>query len=123
MSHPAAPKSLSDLEQFKFQRIINEDPLTHSIILLGTLPAPDDSEETLAIVRIEKTALSAGDASRFLGPDSLLKKADLEGSTDIVFRPTISMFFSELCAVHLVVWLVWGRSPIRCQAQHNRPSE
>jgi m7GpppX diphosphatase len=106
MSHPAAPKSLSDLNKFKFQRIINEDPLTHSIILLGTLPSPDSSEGTLAIVRIEKTALSAGDAPKFLGPESFLQKADLEGSTDIVCCLPGLMLFTQTRAVHLVIRLV-----------------
>lgn len=85
MSHPAAPKSLEALNKFKFERILNEDPLTHSLLLLGTFPAHSaDSGQVTAIVRIEKTALNPADSTRFFGEEGLVNKVQVEGSTDIV---------------------------------------
>lgn len=64
------------------------DPITHALTLLGTLPtgsAPADSDEHApAIVRIEKTALTAGQAEQLLS--SSLKDAKLIEGTDIVSR-------------------------------------
>jgi m7GpppX diphosphatase len=85
MSNPAAPKSLSDLEKFTFERVLNEDPLTHTLILLGTFPRPEPSDEPLkAVIRIEKTALNPGDGPRFFGANGIIKRVEVEGSTDIV---------------------------------------
>ncbi|KAG2009649.1 mRNA decapping enzyme [Coprinopsis cinerea AmutBmut pab1-1] len=79
MSHPAAPKSLEDLQAFEFTRILNEDPLTHTLTLLGSLRTEQ------AIIRIEKTPLNASDASKFLRPGDggLVRRIQLEESTDI----------------------------------------
>ncbi|KAF8168212.1 scavenger mRNA decapping enzyme [Crassisporium funariophilum] len=74
------------LNDFSFEKVINEDPLTHSLILLGTFPSPDDQnlgEKVKAIVRIEKTALDPGDAPRFFGETGLINRAVVEGATDI----------------------------------------
>lgn len=85
MSNPAAPKSLADLEKFTFERVLNEDPLTHSLILLGSFPRPELSDGSVkAVVRIEKTALSPDDGPRFFGANGIIKRVDMEGSTDIV---------------------------------------
>jgi len=86
MAHPAAPTSFSALNQFNFQRILNEDPLTHSLIILGTFPSRDldNNNQVKAIVRIEKTALNLGDGSKIFGDNGIVKKVQLEESTDIV---------------------------------------
>lgn len=78
-----------DLNKFTFERIINEDPATHSLALLGTLPLPDDPQtRAQAIVRIEKTALDANKASFYFSSNvdnpSLLQRVQLAGRSDIV---------------------------------------
>ncbi|RXW18165.1 hypothetical protein EST38_g7689 [Candolleomyces aberdarensis] len=80
MSHSAAPKDLADLRRFRFERVLNEDPLIHSIALLGTL---SEDPEVQAIIRIEKTALDASDAPRLFAEDGLIQSVKLEQSTDI----------------------------------------
>lgn len=90
MSQPG-PASLTTLKNFKFKRILNEDPTTHSLALLGTLPGPQIAGEIVqAIVRVEKTVLNSNDASRFFGEDGLIVKFKLEESTDIVWICSIS---------------------------------
>lgn len=87
MAHPAAPTSLDRLNKFKFEKVINEDPLTHSLIFLGSFPAPiggDSSERVTAIVKIEKTALDPESAQHFFAHDGAVKRVALEESTDIV---------------------------------------
>jgi len=88
MSHPAAPTTLDGLKNFRFERVINEDPTTHSLILLGTLPCPTqndspEGERVAAIVKVEKTALDAEHAKHFFSDTGLVKRVALEGSTDI----------------------------------------
>ncbi|KAF8879092.1 scavenger mRNA decapping enzyme [Gymnopilus junonius] len=84
MSHPAAPKSLEALNKFTFEKLLNEDPLTHSLILLGNFPDPDNiNDKITAVVRIEKTALHPENGSDFFGEKGLVKRVELEGSTDI----------------------------------------
>jgi m7GpppX diphosphatase len=95
MSHPAAPTSLDKLTKFNFESVINEDPVTHSITLLGTLPdaqgQSNPGERVRAIIRIEKTALAADQAkSLFSGENALLTRVELEESTDIVCIPFIA---------------------------------
>ena len=57
----SAPTSLDRLISFDFERVLNEDPATHSLIVLGSFPGvqgPDSpGERVRAIIRIEKTAL------------------------------------------------------------------
>ncbi|KAF8228052.1 HIT-like protein [Tricholoma matsutake] len=82
------PVSLDKLTKFNFEKIINEDPATHTIILLGTLPdtqGQDDSGERVrAIIRIEKTALAPDQAKSFFsGENALVTRVELEESTDI----------------------------------------
>ena len=85
MSNPSAPNTFSALDNFKFDRVINEDPLTHSLTLLGTFPNSSvDGEPVPAIVRVEKTALDPTNAPRLLGDNGLIQRAVMEESTDIV---------------------------------------
>ncbi len=60
------------------------DPITHALTLLGKLPVAGSAESADAVVRIEKTALSADTAGDFL-TKSLESSRLIEG-TDIV-RP------------------------------------
>jgi m7GpppX diphosphatase len=92
MSHPT---SIDKLNKFHFERVINEDPVTHSLILLGTLPAAhgqdDLGEHVRAIIRIEKTALAPDRAKSFFsGETAFLKRVEVEESTDIVWIPFIA---------------------------------
>ncbi|KAI0317319.1 scavenger mRNA decapping enzyme [Amylostereum chailletii] len=78
-----------NLENFECQRVLNEDPQTHTVTLLGTLPPPPSSPESprhLAIIRIEKTALPSFS-------DTLVSNTKLIESTDIY-----SWFFGWLRA-------------------------
>ncbi|KAF9525497.1 scavenger mRNA decapping enzyme [Crepidotus variabilis] len=84
MPHSPASWSLESLNEFESENIINEDPVTHSLVLLGSFPDPDKSKARIkAIVRVERTALATSDAGRLFGVDSLLKRVKIEGSTDI----------------------------------------
>ncbi|KAI0718344.1 scavenger mRNA decapping enzyme [Cerioporus squamosus] len=76
-----ADYSLEHLKQFQFVRVLNEDPVTHALTLLGTLPLKDSSESSHAILRIEKTALSV-DAAEQIVPQFLESTKRIEG-TDI----------------------------------------
>lgn len=79
MSHPSAPKNVEDLQSFDFQKILNEDPLSHSLTILGSLGGSQ------AIIRIEKAALDVNEAPGLFCKDgSLIQRADLVQSTDIV---------------------------------------
>ena len=85
MSHPAAPKSLASLNGFCFNKVLNEDPFTHSIVLHGTFPnATDPADKIQAIVRIEKTALDSENLARFFAENGYVQRVELEESTDIV---------------------------------------
>lgn len=87
MSNPAAPKSLSGLNEFSFIRILHEDPFAHSIVLLGTFPSPTEpADKVQAIVRIEKTALNSENPARFFSENGYVQRVELEECTDIV-RP------------------------------------
>ncbi|KAI1798380.1 scavenger mRNA decapping enzyme [Ganoderma leucocontextum] len=72
---------LTILKQFQFERVLNEDPITHALTLLGKLPLAGTSESADAIVRIEKTALSTDSAGDIL-TKSLASSKLIEG-TDI----------------------------------------
>jgi len=98
MAHPAAPTSLDALNKFKFVRILNEDPLTHSITLLGNFPERDGLGDVPAIVRVEKTALNVNDAPHLFGERRSIRKVVLEESTDIVrFLTMDSALLIECC--------------------------
>lgn len=99
MPHPAPPTSFSALNQFVFERVLNEDPLTHSLIILGTFPTPDVDNQIRAIIRIEKTALNPGDSPFFFGDNGMIKKIQLEENTDIV-RMWSTASWSQVDAVH-----------------------
>lgn len=99
-----APMSLKTLRNFKFERILNEDPITHSLALLGTLPASDSADDAVqAVVRVEKTALNSNDAPRLFAEDGLIKRLQLEESTDIV-----STCSAQMCC------LTWCHSTLGC---------
>jgi hypothetical protein len=88
-SHEHHPMTPEDLNKFIFERIINEDPATHSLALLGSLPSPDDPQtRAQAIIRIEKTALDANNVSFYFssntGTPGLLQRIELAGHSDIV---------------------------------------
>jgi len=83
MSHPAAPKTLEALRDFKFERILNEDTLTHSIIFLGSLPAPEGDGQVQAIIRIEKTVLDSAQIPSIFHSLGGIERVELEQSTDI----------------------------------------
>jgi m7GpppX diphosphatase len=53
-----------DLGAFKFERILNQDPVSHAISFLGTLPNAEGAHGP-AIVRIEKTPLPESSAKEF----------------------------------------------------------
>ena len=83
--NPAAPKSLSGLNEFSFIRVLLEDPFTHSIVLLGTFPSPTEPTDKIqAIVRIEKTALNSENPARFFSENGYIQRVELEECTDIV---------------------------------------
>ena len=85
MAHPSSIASLESLKNFSLERILNEDPFTHALTFLGNVPAPNDEETKVkVIIRIEKTALNSEEAPCFFGHKGLIKKAELEESTDIV---------------------------------------
>ncbi|CDO73905.1 hypothetical protein BN946_scf185016.g62 [Trametes cinnabarina] len=70
------------LRQFRFERVLNEDPLTHALTLLGTLPVDGTSDARApAVVRIEKTALTSDNAEQLVSQH--LKDTKLLDNTDI----------------------------------------
>lgn len=76
--------TVAHLQKFTFERVLNEDPLTHSLILLGSFPDPSSNQIVKAVVRVEKTALKPSDGPSFFGETGLINKMALEESTDIV---------------------------------------
>ncbi len=84
MSHPAAPKTLETLRDFKFERILSEDTLTHSIIFLGSLPDPERDGQVQAIIRLEKTALDPAQVPSIFHSLGGIERVQVEQSTDIV---------------------------------------
>jgi len=126
MAHPASPKSIADLRAFLFKRVLNEDPLTHSVTLLGSFPGNDDdsANRVQAIIRIEKTALDLDDAKNFFEPTGLLDKVQFEEGTDIVTCPLPFLLISDRnIPVLLALWLAQDGEGTRCQNQHNLSSE
>ncbi|KAI0764831.1 scavenger mRNA decapping enzyme [Fomes fomentarius] len=69
------------LRQFQFERVLNEDPVTHALTLLGTLPVEGSSGAAPAILRIEKTALSVDAADQIVA--KFLESTKLIEGTDI----------------------------------------
>ncbi|KAI0280411.1 scavenger mRNA decapping enzyme [Russula aff. rugulosa BPL654] len=71
-----------ELDRFVFERVLNEDPIARSVILLGTLrptaasDISDAAEAKAAIVRIERTALPSFS-------DGLIATTKLIETTDI----------------------------------------
>jgi len=53
-----------DLKAFKFERILNQDPVSHAVSFLGTLPNAEGAHEP-AIIRMEKTPLPESSAKEF----------------------------------------------------------
>ncbi|VDB95599.1 unnamed protein product [Peniophora sp. CBMAI 1063] len=64
-----------NLRDFVFEKILNEDPLLHTVTLLGTQKI-NGSENVPAIIRIEKTALP-------VFTDGFVERSELIESTDI----------------------------------------
>jgi m7GpppX diphosphatase len=129
MSHPAAPKDLKRLQRFKFERILNEDTLTHSIIFLGYLPDSDEDDDVQAIIRIEKTALDPVQVPSIFQSLSGIDKVVLEQSTDIVrVHPQSEREHSDngypsyYSLVHLDVWLARTLQRTGRENQHHLPS-
>lgn len=112
MSNPAAPKSLSSLSKFSFNKVLHEDPFTHSIVLHGTFPSPTDPGEKIqAIVRIEKTALDSENPARFFSENGYVRRIELEECTDIVltlfFFVRGSWLLLMIFVVYMALWMVW----------------
>jgi m7GpppX diphosphatase len=84
MSHPATPKSFETLRRFKFERVLNEDPLTHFLVFLGSLPVPGSDDNVQAIIRLEKTALDPSQIPSIFHSLSGIERVEIEQSTDIV---------------------------------------
>ena len=103
---------------------LDQDPVAHSLTLLGSFPDMEDSSlMTPAVVRIEKTALSAANAPFFLG--RTLADVQLMESTNIVW--TTRVRYGRLLTVCLVVHLDAGMDQYltrtsRCQDQYRAPS-
>src|SRR6266576_6448769 len=102
-----------NLNKFIFERVIGEDVFTRSLILLGSLPSPDDHQtRAQAIIRIERTALDASNAPSFFSSDTnnpgLIQRTQLDGNTDIVcvLRILNIYTFNSLFAVRMVFWMV-----------------
>lgn len=79
-----------DLNEFVFDRILDENTLAHTLAVLGTLPSSTTPSEPLrAIIRFERTALSSTVASQL--SSGVLESTKQIGSTDIY-----SWFFAWL---------------------------
>ncbi|KAG1754784.1 HIT-like domain-containing protein [Suillus paluster] len=71
-----------DLEEFVFDRVLDENTLAHTVAVLGTLPSPSTSSAPLrAIIRFERTALPSTLASQL--SSGILESKKQIGSTDI----------------------------------------
>jgi len=100
----------ASLNKFKFERILSEDPITHSVALLGSFPwipisAIEPNTSTPAgvrvIIRVEKTALSPesveklfweSDVDGEVGKGGLVRRVEIVESTDIASpSPIISL--------------------------------
>ncbi|KZV89808.1 scavenger mRNA decapping enzyme [Exidia glandulosa HHB12029] len=74
-------RELEFLGNFQLTDVINEDPVAHSITLLGTLPTGTDSDKRdRAIITLQKTAFDAAELEHL---DSLLASVKLLESNDI----------------------------------------
>ncbi|KAJ3552481.1 hypothetical protein NM688_g4129 [Phlebia brevispora] len=79
---PLPLKDVEALKQFRFERILNEDPFAHSLALLGSFPDAEDPDATQsAIIRVEKTALPASFAPTLL--NQFVKDVQLMENTNI----------------------------------------
>jgi len=118
MSNPVAPTTLSRLNEFSFNKVLHEDPFTHSIVLHGTFPSlTEPTDKIQAIVRIEKTALDSENPGRFFSENGYVQRIELEESTDIVWLVFLNadacfiMIDDVLCfVVHMALWMVWKYS-------------
>ncbi|KAI0341516.1 scavenger mRNA decapping enzyme [Trametopsis cervina] len=71
---------IEKLKAFRFERLLNEDPVLHSLTLLGTIPN-NESTNLPAIVRVEKTPLPASSATTVI--EEQLDNVQPIESTDI----------------------------------------
>ncbi|CAE6495449.1 unnamed protein product [Rhizoctonia solani] len=72
--------NLDRLERFKLERVLNEDPLSHSISVLGTLPEGDRDGRRPTIVQVTKTPITAEAISSIQG---VFGKLETIGQNDI----------------------------------------
>ncbi|CAE6471758.1 unnamed protein product [Rhizoctonia solani] len=60
--------NLDRLQQFQLDHVLNEDPLSHSISILGTLPERDQEGKRIpAIIQVTKTPISAEEIASIRG--------------------------------------------------------
>ncbi|KAH7345783.1 scavenger mRNA decapping enzyme [Rhizoctonia solani] len=73
--------NLDRLEQFILDHVLNEDPLSHSISILGTLPERDQEGKRIpAIVQVTKTPISSKEITSIRG---VFGKLETIGQNDI----------------------------------------
>ncbi|KAH8083285.1 scavenger mRNA decapping enzyme [Cristinia sonorae] len=72
--------NLETLQKFKFERVLNEDPASHSTTVLGGFPLQDGTGISPAILRIEKLSLPSGVAEN---PRAIVNDFSLTESTDV----------------------------------------
>ncbi|KAJ1302195.1 hypothetical protein OPQ81_001021 [Rhizoctonia solani] len=72
---------LRRLENFKLDRVLNEDPLSHSISVLGTLPERDQGDKRIpTILQVTKTPITAEEITSIQG---VFGKLETIGQNDI----------------------------------------
>ncbi|KAL5637812.1 hypothetical protein ACGC1H_002172 [Rhizoctonia solani] len=75
--------NLDRLEQFRLDSVLNEDPLSHSISVLGTLPERDQEDKRIpAIVQVTKTPIAAEEIKAIQG---VFGKLETIGQNDIYY--------------------------------------
>ncbi|KLO12332.1 scavenger mRNA decapping enzyme [Schizopora paradoxa] len=72
--------NIETIRSFVFERVLNDDPFTHSSALLGTLPSPVTGDRSPAIIRVERSPIAPNVATSLPGR---LAKIKLIESTDI----------------------------------------
>jgi len=72
--------NIETIRSFVFARVLNDDPVTQSTALLGTLPSPVSGDRSSAIIRIERSPIASSIATSL--PQRLAKIKLIE-STDI----------------------------------------